>query len=201
MTFLLVIKRMKKASNNSIKCISKDCYRHNALKLENLAVIPFEYGKEEIESLFSYFLYKAPNIESVHSPQISSKYKREILDRMISNQHYRYQCFCKSNSPIEKELVKANLSDGDGVCLKCKRFVCKKKKKKGAVGESDLDCFLRHIRNSIAHGRVYLWRDGNKHHIMFEDENNTGKISARIVCVKSDLSHWKKVLNDKKYII
>lgn len=183
----------------STKCISPDCRVCTSFQLDDLLIVPFEGGTPDTRKLFSYFLYSAPNIESTHSKKIPLDLHNEIFNRMIDKRHYKYQKFCGASAVIDKELEKGHL-DGDSFCLKCKRFVCKKKQTtKGKLPESDLDCFLRHIRNSIAHGRVYFLHGGNKIHIVFEDENTTGNLSARIVCIKADLEHWKRVLSDKKY--
>ncbi len=115
---------------------------------------------------------------------------------MMQGRNFKYEEFCSSNVNIDKELTKAHL-DTNNICLKCKRYVCKKKQnKKNIPQETEMDCFLRHIRNAIAHGRVYYYHKGNRVHIVFEDENTTGNISARIVCIKSDLIHWKNVLKE-----
>ena len=53
----------------------------------------------------------------------------DLFRRMIEEHHFVYQKFCWSNAVIEKELIKGNLN-GDEICLKCKRFVCKKKPSK-----------------------------------------------------------------------
>jgi len=148
--------------------------------------------------LFSYFLHLAPDIKSVHSTRIPVEKHAEIFYRMIENRHFYYEKFCHSNVKIDNELLKANLL-GNSICLKCKRYVCKKAPYKKAYNnnETDLDCFLRHIRNSIAHGRVYYLHKGNRIHVIFEDFNSAGtNYSARIVCIKADLIYWKKVLSN-----
>lgn len=183
----------------SAKCLSSDCQICSAFQLKNLLIIPFEYETDNIRKLFTYFLYSAPNIKSPHSEKISKTQHSAIFERLMDNRHFKYKKFCAANAVIEKELAKGCLNL-DSICLKCKRFVCKRKQTpKGGLPESDLDCFLRHIRNSIAHGRVYYLHRGNRIHIVFEDENTTGNLSARIVCIKADLEHWKKVLSDKRY--
>ena len=73
----------------------------------------------------------------------------------------------------------------------------REKTQKGHNPETDLDCILRHIRNSIAHGRVYYRKDRNRIHFVFEDCNKKN-LTARIVCIKSDLEFWKKVLSRKE---
>jgi hypothetical protein len=176
-------------------CIETDCSKSKQTKLGNFLIIPFEGGTAEIQKLFSYFLYSVPDVESTHSHQIPKAKHSSIFDMMMKKRHFRYQKFCSSQAHIEKELSKGYLN-GDAICLKCKRFVCKKKQARdGIPPETDLDCFLRHIRNAIAHGRVYCNHAGNRIHIVFEDKNSTGKLSARIVCIKADLELWKRILS------
>lgn len=180
------------------KCIDSDCYKCNKESLQSF-ISPFEDGTSETRKLFSYFLHKAPNIESVHSTLIPDVMHTEVFERMLESRHFKYKKFCWANAVIENELCKGFL-DGNLLCLKCKRFVCKKKKtEKGRTPETDLECFLRHIRNAIAHGRVYIFHARNRIHIVFEDVNTSGKLSARIVCIKADLEYWKSVLSDKRY--
>ncbi len=182
----------------SIKCISSDCRVCLENKLNDLLIVPLEEGTTDTRKLFSYFLYSAPNIESVHSKNVHSDLHNEVFERMMDKRHYKYLKFCGASAKINKELNKGYLG-GESICLKCKRFVCKKKQtKKGGKPESDLDCFLRHIRNSIAHGSVYLLHAGNRIHIVFEDRNKLNNLSARIVCIKADLEHWKRILENPK---
>ena len=167
--------------------------------MNDLLVVPFKTPTLEVKKLFSYFLHIAPNIESAHSKNIPIEMHAEIFERMMETRHFKHKKFCRANAVIEKEFNKCNLN-GSNICLKCKRFVCKKKQScKNKPEETDLNCFLRHIRNSIAHGRVYCCHAGNRIHIVFEDENITGNLSARIVCIKADLEHWKRVLSEQRY--
>ena len=178
------------------KCIEVDCCRSIKLSLQYLLIAPFEDGTDETKRLFSYFLHSVPDVESIHSKRIPKVKHSTIFNMMMETSHFKYQEFCCAQAHIEKELSKGYLN-GEIICLKCKRFVCKKKQMvKGMPIETDLDCFLRHIRNSIAHGRVYYRHAGNRVHIVFEDENSTGNLSARIVCVKADLEHWKQILSN-----
>ena len=181
-----------------VKCLHGDCIIYSKIDIKPLKIVPLEGTNKSLEKLFSYFLYLAPDIKSSHSKKIAKDKHAEIFERMMFNRHFKYKKFCAFNAVIEDELSKAYLND-NAICLKCKRFVCKKAKvtKKDKIQETDLDCFLRHIRNSIAHGRVYLEHRNNKIVIIFEDENDSKKLSARIACVKSDLEYWKSIL--KKY--
>ena len=178
------------------KCVKNNCKSVVNVNICKILIPPFENMPADTQRLFSYFLHMAPDISSVHSLKISKTLHAELFRQMMENRHFFYQKFCSSNAPIEKELDKGFLS-GSNLCLKCKRYVCKREKnKKGISPESDLDCFLRHIRNSIAHGRVYYSNVNNRIHIIFEDINKSQNISARIVCFKSDLEYWKKILKN-----
>lgn len=180
------------------KCLNSDCRISVKRKLDHLIVVPFEGVDDETRRLFLYFLYNAPDIESAHSKSISRDEHGSVFCAMMESRHYKYCKFCNSNASIEKELEKGYLS-GNDICLKCKRYVCKKKKPQCQNdSETDLDCFLRHIRNSIAHGRVMYDHAGNSIHIVFEDKNPSGKISARIVCTRADLKWWKQLLSNPK---
>ena len=176
-------------------CIENNCIKVQKDNLEKMKIAPFEDNyekKSDMIKLFSFFLHFAPDIDSAHSRKISQDKHKEIWNEMMESRHFKYGDFCVANKRIEDALAPAHL-DGEMLCLKCKRYVCKRKKTINGVQETDLDCFLRHIRNAIAHGRVYYLHKGNRVHILFEDMNNK-KISARILCIKADLAHWKKVL-------
>lgn len=180
-------------------CLQRNCGRFISHDISDLLICPFEDGSKESQRLFSYFLHNAPGIESIHSQVIPRELHDVILGRMLQDRHFMHQCFCSSNARIEKKLELGYLS-GSSPCLKCKRFVCKRKQtKQNKPTETDLDCFLRHIRNAIAHGRVFYSHAGNRVHIVFEDMNKSGKISARIVCIQADLAHWKHILGDARY--
>lgn len=178
----------------TIICQEKQCRKEVLTPLNNRLISPFEVESTDIQSLFAYFLHRAPNVESVHSPQIESNLHTQIFDSMFQGRHFEHMRFCASNAKIEDELERLKLN-GDGICLKCKRFVCKRTQTvKGGTPETNLCCFLRHIRNSIAHGRVYYEHAGNRVFVVFEDINSNKKLSARIICIKADLIHWRKIL-------
>lgn len=189
----------KKAKDTATeKCLKNCCKIAINTDINSILVAPFDGVTPDIHRLFSYFLHNAPDIQSVHSKTIPLEFHSGLFSRMLQNRHFYYQKFCWLNAPIQKELEKGFLA-GDALCLKCKRFVCKKEqRRKNQLPESDLDCFLRHIRNAIAHGRVYYLHGGNRVHIIFEDINDAGNITARIVCIKADLEYWKKTLENPK---
>jgi len=175
----------------------EDCYKKESTNLETISIPPFEITNDDVLRLMSYFLHKAPNIESTHSKCIPREKHSDIFDKMFLDRHFIYVKICASNTNNEKNLFDGHLN-GNTICLKCKRFVCKRKRtEKGDNSETDLECFLRHIRNSIAHGRVYYLNDKKRCYFVFEDIRDN-KVNTRIVCIKSDLEHWKKVLSCKQ---
>ena len=58
--------------------------------------------------------------------------------------------------------------------------------------ETRLQCLLRHMRNSLAHNRTYGFEIGN---ILFEDIDDNGKISARILMPKEVLLEWIRLID------
>ena len=178
-------------------CSSKEyCKKQKYDRLDHILIPPFETGNDELSKLLSFFLHKAPDISSIHSRRIDNQNNVHdlILVQMLDGRSFKQGIdFCASNCKIEKRLTRIGLS-GDKVCLKCKRGVCKKNPVKDNHEESDLDCLLRHLRNSIAHGRFYYNHAGNRIYLMFEDVNPSGNLSARLICLRADLEHWKEIL-------
>lgn len=173
----------------------KLCKINHSHYIIDLLSAPFEVKHKELQKLLSYFLHLSPEISSVHSLKINPELHNNIFQEMMRGRAFKYENFCSSNTKISRELLKVGLS-GNKFCFKCKRFICKRRHTdKGQLPESNLTCFLRHIRNSIAHGRFYYKHTGNWVFIMFEDMNER-EISARIVCNLADLQHWKNVLSN-----
>lgn len=87
------------------------------------------------------------------------------------------------------------MSDDNPVNRKTNSVFCKKKcTGKGIESETDYQCILRHMRNSIAHGNVYLSDEGksNRKYILFEDYNRTGTLTARILLAQTHLRNLKQ---------
>lgn len=162
--------------------------------------MPYEVDNLELRRLFSFFQYKAPNIESVSSPYMDAQFHDDILSEMLKS--YPNHLFCAQNAKTENELKKMKL-EGEQVCARCKRFLCKRmtssnSKRDKNRKETDLECLLRHIRNAIAHGHVFVIESNKYLSILFEDKNSEKHTTARIMCCKSDLQKWKRIL--EKYV-
>lgn len=87
-----------------------------------------------------------------------------------------------------KSLVKYKINEEAQVNRKTKVIVCKKKDTK----ETEPQCLLRHLRNSIAHNNVYISNAGNRKYILFEDFNKNRKLTARILLSQTDLTALKR---------
>ena len=142
----------------------------------------------DINLLLQYFLYYAPTIDSKLSVAIIEKnLMNSCLEQMLSERHFLGR-FINNNSKFKKD---DDFTIGNEICLKCKRYICRKKDLK--ANESDFECFLRHIRNSIAHGNVFLLFQKNRNKVyVFDDYNKNGNLSSRIICLQADLESWKK---------
>ncbi len=186
-----------------MKCISGTCSKENKnMSLaETSAIIPIDCDIGKLRSLFSYFQYRAPNIDSVHSPLLSVEKHEQVLaeiEKTHNSKNGEY-VFCSHTSNTEDQFSTQGLW-GDWLCSKCKRFVCKRMsqtaKRDNSRRETDLECLLRHMRNALAHGHVFINHEGNYISLCFEDENEKHRKTARIVCSQADLIKWRKILEN-----
>lgn len=155
--------------------------------LEN-RIVPFEYGDEKLQKLFSFFLHKAPTISS----RLSISIDKDILEKrwethLLESSMGKYEILAE-DTPIIKSLARCGLEEENIVNRKSKGFTCNRKGK----DERDVECLLRHIRNAIAHGNVFLSNAGNRKYIIFEDYNNNDRHTARILLSQADLQKLKQ---------
>ncbi len=164
--------------------------------IDENAIVPTECDISELRSLLGYFQYRAPNIDALKSQMLDVALHNSVLSEMIDTNRFEYK-FCSQNADAQVEFEKLNLK-GETICSWCKRFVCKlnnQSKRDKTRKETNLESLLRHLRNSIAHGRVYVIHGGTFITILFVDINTNGNESARIVCRQSDLKKWRSILN------
>lgn len=162
------------------------------MSLNNSLVVPTEIEDDELRQLIGYFQYRAPGISSEQSFTIPESDHQKAFDELFENRKYEAKEFYQSNKTIKRHIINNHL-DGNSVCVKCKRFVCRL----NDGDETKLNCLLRHIRNSIAHGRIHFMNDKGCY-LCFEDINQKGSTTARIMCNKEDLKVWRKILNQYK---
>ena len=183
-----------------MKCTMGKCDREKKLLSldKTKACTPEGCGNDELRRLLSYFQYNAPNIESAQSPLLDTRYHDEVLQQ-IQKSFGANGIFCQQNAKTDEELKKYALF-GNELCSRCRRFLCKRMtnppKRDRSRRETDLECFLRHVRNAIAHGYIFVAHGGNYVAVCFEDKNEHSNITARIVCCRADLKKWKRYLQE-----
>ena len=150
-------------------------------------ILPFENADSKLTKLFSFFLHSAPTIDSRSAAVISKERLERNWENYINTFRNDDYCFLSPNCSIEKYFEKFNLTSVAEIKRKTKAFVCKRKDS----SETDYTCFLRHIRNAIAHSNVYVVNAGNRKFILFEDFNKSKKQSSRILLSQTDLKRLK----------
>ena len=156
-------------------------------------IIPFELSDDRVKKLFSFFLHSAPSIES----KTAMKLTPDNLD-------YNWQLFLNENilaphiiyserySDLYNACEKNNLGVNTQISRKTNGFVCIRKGQ-----ETDCECILRHLRNSIAHNNVCYCNLGNRKFLLFEDYNRNNKMTARILLSQTILASLKKEISRK----
>ena len=164
--------------------------KHRKENIRVYLTTPENSGIKGFAKLTDYYQYHAPMIDSIHSAdcELSEKEQDELIATMLS------EASLKTRSKFLYRLQKNSLElmglDGDDLCFKCARLICSKMKE-----ETELASLLRHIRNSLAHGRLYVKKTKNQTYILLEDfDKRSKRISARILITNAILIRWKKLL-------
>lgn len=172
-------------------CLSKGGFLMTISDIKENKIAPFEIEDIKLTRLFSFFLHSAPTIDSILASRIDE-------DRLLKNWNDFVSQFANgrislysdsySSEKLIQQFEKYGLSDESTVSCRLKAIVCKRKNK----AETEYQCVLRHLRNSIAHCNLYLSNAGNRKYILFEDYNKSGNITARILLSQADLSLLKR---------
>ena len=180
-----------------MNCISNNCQKtveHFIISKGN-AINPQDCNIGDLRKLFGYFQYKSPNTSSYQCESLDKQYHEDLFTEMMKSWKKDSYKIISSNATFDKESPELALF-GSSICSYCKRLLLKRDKTKNGVRETDLICLLRHLRNSLAHGRVFVIHGGNSIKILFEDFDTRNKvISARIICNQSDLRKWHLLIN------
>lgn len=164
---------------------------HRKDNIKHYLTTPENSGIKGFSKLADYFQYRAPMIDSIHSADcvLSETRQDEILSKMLSEANLKTQS--KFLYRFQKNSLKLMSLEGEDICFKCVRLICSKK-----TDETDLASLLRHIRNSLAHGRIYVKKTKNQTYILLEDfDTRKERISARMLITKAILERWKRALS------
>ena len=170
-------------------CNTKHCNKEKYFSLKDSNYIPTDIST--MVQTLGYFQYKAPDISSIHSWTLPQNKHEEVYNLFFETANFEAKVFASSQKILQKRFNENHLSK-EKFCYKCKRFVCIKESK-----ESKLDCLLRHMRNSIAHGLIYLPAN-NSPFICFKDLDKNKNESAIIICKREDLNNWKNIIEQYK---
>ncbi|NLI64163.1 MAG: hypothetical protein GX367_05450 [Bacteroidales bacterium] len=157
-------------------------------------IVPFEIDDKELKTCFSYFLYKAPTIDSSHStPDKRVEQKWNVFIKDWKHEQYKFYA-SSSKFPDQNILDNYGLADISKLHRLGRAFICKRKE----AQESNYECVARHLRNSIAHGNVYMDKSANRIYLLFEDYNNRKSKTAMLLFSKKDLQNLMSKLTREK---
>lgn len=153
---------------------------------------PFETGIRNFTSIAKYFLYYAPTIDSAQSTgDISEETANHLMISMLEQAGItdkskilkkiqpRSWAFCKLNE---------NFLDFENSCMILDKYST----------ETDLHALLRHIRNALAHGYIYVWKKRNGNYIFLVDRDpKKQKDTAKILISMNILERWKALIENE----
>lgn len=165
------------------------------LKNDKNAIVAAEYKKENLRYLLSYFHSRVPDISAATSKKLPRKYHKKLwaeIEQAVPNSNLT---FVLTDLDYQKGIKDFGLCE-QRICPKRTRSVCIKPKT-----TSEFDCFVRHIRNAIAHTSVYGVEEKRPNgqsttYFLFVDidAHNNNMETARIVCKGSDLEKWRAAI-------
>ncbi len=156
-------------------------------------IVPFDVDDEKIKALFSYYLHKAPTIESASSGVVPPCGETAIWNKFltdISIDNKEYQIYGATGYITAANLRTYDLESTSTINRKTRKFIMYR----ASFDITDLGCFLRHMRNSIAHSNVFMVVQANRKFLVFDDYNSYNHHTSRIVLGQTDLIKLRKLL-------
>ena len=174
------------------------CKHSQSLDISTFLIVPYSIENKETTKVLRYFQYEAPGISSAHSVDRDHTLCKSTFGKILHDEKVEYS-FCGQSAKISKHLTSLGLS-GNYLCFKCNRFVCKLLNPRDGVKEEQYQGFLRHMRNSIAHGNIYCKMMANQVYFIFDDYSLDGKhnLTARILIKRSSLMRLMKAIKAVK---
>lgn len=206
--------KAKEINNNSISNNSHVCNEKKE-KLDNHkeSIIQSTLTTDEINAVFDFYVLHAPILRSgsektadfgMRSPGEYGWYGNrglgELERNLLKSGNIHRFVMIRADS-IDETLESMDLKDD--ICIKHPRAVMQHNfkvtvKENGEVKlddkETRMQCLFRHIRNSIAHNRTYLFENGEM--ILLEDGDDK-KVTARILIKVKTLVDWIEIIRGK----
>lgn len=199
-------------SNNTHECCEEKIVlnRQDDIALKNILSSP-----DEINMIWDFYVSHAPILNDQKEKGNGFGYRylgdigwggsvklSELEKELIKSAGLGHFVMIKADE-ITETLKSMNLNDK--ICWKHPRAVLKqsytiKVRENGKIditnSESRMVCLFRHIRNSLAHNRIYLSQDRTM--ILLEDAEDGGRLSARILIPVHSLVEWIKIVDRNK---
>lgn len=204
--------KQAEVSNNTHECREKKIAlnRQNNIALKDISLSP-----DKINMIWDFYVSHAPilNDQKEKGNGFGYRYLGDIgwggsvklfeLEKELIKAA-GLGCFVIIKADTITETLK-NMNLNDTICWKHPRAVLKQRYKikvreTGKIditnSESRMVCLFRHIRNSLAHNRIYLSQDRTM--ILLEDAEDGGRLSARILIPVHSLVEWIKIVDRNK---
>lgn len=153
---------------------------------------PFDTGIRNFTTIAKYFLYFAPSIDSAHSiGNLDDIRSGEILARMLARSGITGKT--RIMQRIQQASWRNARFDSYEIDFEDSRILCDRFKT-----ENELHALLRHTRNALAHGYVYVWKKRNGNYIFLIDfDSGKKKPTAKILVTPSIMEEWKAELENE----
>ena len=205
--------KQAEATNNVHECYEEKV----ALKQQDIALKDISLPTDEINMVWDFYVSHAPIKKDKTEKGNGFGYRSlaefgwrgtggltELERRLIKAAGLGHFVMIKADE-ITETLESMNLN-GE-ICWKHPRAVLKRnfKVKVHESGEISVDatesrmlCLFRHIRNALAHNRMYFSEDGTM--VLLEDAEDGGRLTARILIPIHSLVEWIEIVDkDKKF--
>ena len=159
---------------------------------KTLNTTPLNTGIRNFTEILKFYMYYAPNIDSCQSNgRIEEDNAKNVLQEMLIRANIRNKTrFLKR---IQKCSWAKSDFDSDEIDFENSRILCDK-----YSNEEELSALLRHIRNALAHGYIYVWKKTSGKFILLVDfDSNKKRCTARILVSMSILENWKAILENQ----
>lgn len=202
--------KAKEISNNSHVCSEKK----EKLNSHEASIMQSTLTTDEINAVFDFYVLHAPILESRSDKTVDfgmrslgeygwyGKSGLGELERNLLKSGEVHRFVMIRADTIDETLKSMDLKDN--ICIKHPRAVMQQNfkvtvKENGEVKleerETRMQCLFRHIRNSIAHNRTYLFENGEM--ILLEDADTDKKVTARILIKVKTLVDWIEIIRGK----
>ena len=164
----------------------------NVEQIEQYRLVPTDRKAGPLRTIVDFFLYRAPGIDAATASRpISPEKVPALVQRIRNDAHVSIE-----NYKVCSRHVYRLTSNEMAIADFSARFIyCHKRQK-----ENEIQAILRHVRNALAHGNLFVKFLKKDTRIIFLDYDTDRTPSAKLIINKATLERWIKVLSDEQYI-